>query len=99
MKRVEMADATAPLQDYARGVSREPLVVMRRGKPVAALIPLDEGKWEDMVVSTHPGFIDLIERSRARQKPGHGIPLEEIKRKYGIRTRPARKRSRRDGNQ
>lgn len=48
MKRVEMAEATAPLQEYARSVRREPLVVMRRGKPVAALMPLDEDEWEDM---------------------------------------------------
>ena len=94
MRRVEMAEATASLQDYARTVRREPLVVMRSGKPVAALMPLDEGEWEDMVVSTHPAFIALIERSRARQKPGQGIPLEEIKRKYGIETQPARKRPR-----
>lgn len=95
MRRVELAEATASLQEYARRVRREPVVVMRRGKPFAALMPLDEDGWEDMVVSTHPGFMALIERSRARQKPGQGIPLEEIKRKYGIRTRPARKRSRR----
>jgi len=93
-----MGEATAPLQDYARRVRREPLVVMRRGKPVAALMSLEEDKWEDMVVSTHPAFIELIERSRARQKPGEGTPLEEVKRKYGIRTRPARKRSRRGGS-
>ena len=29
-------------------------------------------------------FIALIERSRALYKPGTGVPLEEIRRKYGL---------------
>jgi hypothetical protein len=48
-------------------------------------------------IGTHPAFIALIERSRAEFKAGQGIPLEEIERKYGIKTKPARKRSRRTG--
>ena len=94
MMRVEMVDATASLGEYTRKALKEPVVVMRRGKPVAALMPLREDEWEDMVVSTNPGFIALIERSRARCKPGQGIPLEEIKRKYGIKSKPARKPAR-----
>jgi len=44
-------------------------------------------------LSTDPRFIALIERSRARYKPGTGIRLEEIKRKYGIKSKskPARR--------
>ncbi len=90
-----MSEATASLSDYARKVRSEPVVVMRRGKPMAALMPLDEDEWEDMIVSKHPGFIALIERSRARYKAGHGISLAEIKRKYGIRSNRPRKRRRR----
>lgn len=90
-----MAEATASLSDYARTAHREPVVVMRRGKPVAALMPLDKDEWEELIVSTHPAFAALIERSRARYKEGQGIPLEEVKSKYGIKTKPVRKRSRR----
>jgi len=43
---------------------------------------------EDVVVSTDSRFIALIERSRALYKPGTGIPLEEIKRKYAIKSKP-----------
>ena len=37
MKRIEMADATESLSEYARKTGRETLVVTRNGKPVAAL--------------------------------------------------------------
>lgn len=91
MMRVEMADATASLSEYAKKARKEPVVVMQRGKPVAALLPVTEDDWEDFVVGTHPGFLALIERSRARFRAGHGIPLEEIRRKYGLPVKAARK--------
>ena len=35
---------------------------MRHGKPLAVLRPLSEDEWEDLVVSSDPRFIALIER-------------------------------------
>ncbi len=94
MKTVEMAEATGALSDYAKQVRRDPVVVMRRGKPVAALVPLDVEEWEDFVVSTHPKFLEIIERSRASYKAQGGIPLEEIEREFGL-TRVASSKRRR----
>jgi hypothetical protein len=36
MKTVEMAQATAPLSEYAKDVGEEPVIVTVDGKPVAA---------------------------------------------------------------
>jgi len=36
MKTIEIAEATAPLAEYTRANRRHTLVVMRRGRPVAA---------------------------------------------------------------
>jgi prevent-host-death family protein len=85
VKTIEMAEATGALSGYARQARRGPVVVMRRGKPVAALVPLDAEQWEDFVVSTHPGFLDLIERSRASFRAHGGIPLEDIEREFGVK--------------
>jgi hypothetical protein len=41
--------------------------------------------------STDPQFIALIARSRARHKPGTGIPLAEIMSKYGVKPKAARR--------
>lgn len=91
MMRVELADATDSLSEYTRKARKEPVVVTRHGKPVAMLHSLTEDEWEDFVVSTDARFIAMIERSRARYKPGTGIPLDEIMRKYGVKPKPSRR--------
>ena len=40
MKTVEVAEATLPLSDYARGVKKEPVIITKEGKPVAALVSI-----------------------------------------------------------
>ena len=92
MMRVELKEATDSLSEYTRKARKEPVVVTRHGKPVAMLRSLTEDEWEDFVVSTDPRFIAMIERSRARYKPGTGIPLADVMRKYGIK--PASRRAR-----
>jgi antitoxin (DNA-binding transcriptional repressor) of toxin-antitoxin stability system len=84
MKRVEMAEATAPLSEYAQAVSQEPLLITIDGKPVAALVPIENADLETVTLSTHPQFLALIERSRARQKVEGGISSEEMRRRLGI---------------
>lgn len=91
MKTVEMAEATGALSEYAKKARKGPVVVMRRGKPVAALVPLDADAWEDFVTSTHPKFLEIIERSRASYKAHGGIPLEAIEREFGLKPRTGRK--------
>jgi len=95
MKTVEMAEATAPLSEYARRARKDTVVVTRRGKPLAAVVPLDSNDWEDFVVSQDPGFIEVIKRSEARYKAEGGISLGEMLRKYAIKpTRRSRGRPR-----
>jgi antitoxin (DNA-binding transcriptional repressor) of toxin-antitoxin stability system len=40
VKTVEMADATAPLSEYARQARKQAIVVTHEGRPVLALVPL-----------------------------------------------------------
>ena len=89
MKTVEIAEATAPLSEYARRARKDTVVVTRRGKPVAAVVPLDSDDWEDFVVSQDPGFIEVIKRSEARYKTEGGVSLEKMRRKYAHK--PARR--------
>jgi antitoxin (DNA-binding transcriptional repressor) of toxin-antitoxin stability system len=83
MKTLEVAQATAPLADYARDVKNEPLILTMNGTPVAALIPLENADVETVTLSTHPQFLALIERSRTRQKTEGGISGEEMRRRLG----------------
>ena len=84
MKTLEMTEATASLAEYARGVNREPLILTIGGRPVAALVPVENADLETVTLSTHPEFLTIIERSRARQKAEEGISSAEIRRRLKL---------------
>ena len=79
MKTLEIAQATAPLAEYARDVSKEPVIVTLDGKPIAALVSVENADWETIRLSTHPQFMALIEHSRARQEAEGGISSAEMR--------------------
>ena len=83
MKTIELAKATGPLAEYARKLKRETVVLMAKGKPVAALVPIGNADLETVTLSTSPSFLAVIERSRARQKVEGGISSEEMRRRLG----------------
>jgi prevent-host-death family protein len=85
MKMLEMTKATAPLAEYARDVNKEPVILTADGKPVAVLLSIENADLETVTLSTHPQFIALIERSRARQKAEGGISSAEIRRRLGLK--------------
>jgi prevent-host-death family protein len=68
-----------------RGLKREAVVVTRKGKPAAALIPLDEDTLEEFIVAHHPTLLaDLDKAFREYQAKG-GKTLTEMRRKLGHR--------------
>jgi len=85
MKTLEMAKATASLAEYAREVNKEPVVLTVDGKPVAALVSIENADLETVTLSTHPQFLALIERSRSRQKSEGGISSKEMRRRLGLK--------------
>jgi prevent-host-death family protein len=85
MKTLEMDKATAPLAEYARDINKEPVVLTVKGKPVAALVPIENADLETVTLSTHPQFLVLIERSRSRQKSEGGISSKEMRHRLGLK--------------
>ncbi len=85
MKTLEMSKATASLAEYARSVSKEPVILTVKGKPVAALVAIENADLETVTLSAHPQFLALIERSRTRQKSEGGISSEEVRRRLGVK--------------
>jgi prevent-host-death family protein len=90
---MDVAEAKGPLSEYVREAHEEPLILTRRGRPVAAVVPIRGADIQSLSLSTNPEFIALIERSRASYKATGGICLEDVRKKYAIK--PARKRVRR----
>lgn len=86
-KTLDITKATAPLAEYAKGASKEPVVMTVGGKPVAAVVAIENTDLETVTLSTHPQFLALIERSRSRQKAEGGISAVEMRRRLGLRKR------------
>jgi prevent-host-death family protein len=80
MKVIDKADATATLAEYAEAVQSGPVIVTSQGRPVAALVAIENADLETVSLSTNRQFIDLIQRSRARVRAEGGIPSEEVRR-------------------
>jgi hypothetical protein len=84
MKTLELKEATASLADYVPSVELEPLVLLADGKPVAALLAVEDEDIETLSLSTNPKFLDLIERSRRRHETEGGISPDEMRRRLGL---------------
>lgn len=84
MITLEISKATAPLADYAQKVKTEPVVLTSGGKPIAALLSIEDADWESVKLNLNPKFIAVIEHSRARQRAEGGISSEEMRRRLGL---------------
>ena len=58
-------------------------IVLKHGKPAAALIPLTEDDIEDLVFRS-PKFLKSLKASYAEYRRKGGIPLEEARKKLGL---------------
>lgn len=92
MKTIEITKAKSSLADYAKEVTKEPVIVTVKGKPVAALIGIKNADKETVSLCNNPQFLALIERSRERQKTKSGISTEEMRHRLRITKRPTHTR-------
>lgn len=95
MKTAEIGSVS--LANYGRGARPAPLVLTRRGKPVAAVVPIRPGvDLESYGLSHNAEFIELVNRSWADYKANGGVTLESLREREteAPRTRARRSRAR-----
>jgi len=95
MRTIETTSATGSLVEYARDLNGEPIILTDRGKPIAALLPIENADMETISLSANPKFLAIIERSRARQEAEGGISSDEMRRRLGLKRAPRRKTTKR----
>ena len=83
MKVVESTDGTDTLAQYTANIESGPVIVTSQGRPIAALVPIENADLETLSLGTNRSFLELIERSRARVKAEGGISNEEMRRRFG----------------
>lgn len=91
IKTITMRDASLPLGAYASRLKEDILVVTKGQRAVAALVPLKNVDRESLVLSGHPEFLKMIERSRAEIAAGKTLSLAEVKSRV-LSERPGGKR-------
>ena len=91
VKKVTLAKATASLAEFARALDGDVLVLTDSGRPVAALVPIQDMDMESLAVGTSPAFLDIIERSRRRHDGEGGISLDEIRNRLELPAKPKSK--------
>lgn len=77
--RIDMTDATESLATYVRKADAGPVVITDDGRPVAALVVLENTDMETVALSTDPEFLELIQRSRVRHDQDGGLTSAEIR--------------------
>lgn len=98
MKRIDLSAADRPLAEYAANLRDEIVLLTRRNRAVAAIVPLKNVDRESLALSHHPEFLELIGQSRADFAAGRKLALHEIvlpKRSPNKRMRPTARRVRR----
>jgi prevent-host-death family protein len=94
MKTIDVSKATLPLADYAKEALREPVIVTVKGKPLAALVSIRNADAETVSLNNNQQFLDLIERSRSRQRSEGGFSAEEMRRRLKLKKKEASTRLR-----
>jgi prevent-host-death family protein len=79
VKRIDIADASAPLGEYIKQAKKEPVIVTKKGKAIAALVAIDAGDEESLSLSANPRFRDITARSKRRLQREGGIPAQEMR--------------------
>jgi prevent-host-death family protein len=81
MTTVSMRELANNTKTVVENVARsgQPAVVTQRGKPVVAVIPIDEDALEDWVLANAPEFVRSMRQADEEIAGGvHGQPLDEV---------------------
>ena len=88
MKTIKLSKASRPLAEYAAALRDEIVVLTEGNRAVAAIVPLKKADRESVVLSGHPEFLRVIERSRADFRSGRVISLEAMKDELKVQQSP-----------
>jgi len=80
VKRINLASADRSLAHYAADLRDEIILLIKRNRAVAAIVPLKNVDRESLTLSHHPEFLKLIVRSRAEFAAGRTLSLDQMRR-------------------
>ena len=83
MKFANVRDLKINSSTILRKLGRKDVVITRRGKPVAAVIYMDEDLLDSFVIAHHPGLLQGIQRDLRRWRSGKlaTLTLEQVRKR------------------
>jgi len=91
VKRINLSSADRPLAEYAADLRDEIILLTKRNRAVAAIVPLKNVDRESLALSHHPEFLELIAQSRAEFAAGRKLSLDEMRRSVLPKRSPNRR--------
>ena len=82
MKTIDVARAKGSLKGYARQAKSEPVILTDDGKPIAAIVGLENMDAVTLSLSTNPKFIAILERSRKQIREQGSISAAEMRKRF-----------------
>jgi len=79
MRTLALSTASRSLAEYADELDNEVVLLTKRNRAIAAIVPLRNVDRESLALSTHPGFLALIERSRREIAAGKTLSFEQMR--------------------
>lgn len=74
MKMASVDQMKAHFSAYLKASKQGPVIVTRNGKPIAALVPVDDEELERLAMAHSPKLQAILEAARQRFRSGAGIP-------------------------
>ena len=83
MKVIDLSEAKANLEQYARECQVSPVVVTLDGKPAFEMLPVrsDDAEFIDRLIEENDAFRELLEKRRRESDLGRVSSLEEVRRR------------------
>ncbi len=79
MKAASAAEIAAQLDDYLKASRKQPVLITRKGKPVALLLGvLDKAQAEELVGRRPRSLRPVFATAHAQLERGEGIPHDEF---------------------
>jgi len=85
MKVIDLNEAKANLEQYARECQTSPVVVTLDGKPAFEMLPVrtEDADFMDRLIEENDAFRELLEHRRRESDLGQVSPLEAVRRRLG----------------
>jgi hypothetical protein len=87
MKLVPVEGNKKSIAELAQMAKAGPIILTRRGKPMAAIKDLSGKDWESLSLANNPQFMAIIESSRRSYRLKGGIGIDQVRKELGLKAR------------